>query len=322
MPESWQSYLLAESEGTPLTEEERAAVERETMIDQFLSGLEVVPEGDSLIIKIQFTSRTPRTTQLAANTLTNFYIVSQLDAKLLAAREASTWLAGRLTQLRAEVQASAKAVEIFRKERGLLQGSGESTLAELEIAELNLRSVEEQTTLVEMEARLRLVDNLVKSQDGVESASEVLNSPLVISLREQEAELERTAAEMAETYGEQHPNMINLRAELRDFRRKIQTEVNKLIQGLRNELSIARSRARSLETVLEQRRKALGDLNTGEVELQALQREADASHNLLEIVLARFKEISAQQDFQKADATTLARASLPLNPAFRTNHYS
>jgi capsular exopolysaccharide synthesis family protein len=253
---------------------------------------------------------------LAANTLTNFYIVSQLDAKLLAAKEASTWLAKRLTQLRAEAQASARAVEIFRKDNNLLQGSGESTLVEQEIAELNLRSVGEQTTLAEMEARLRLVENLLKSQNGVESVSEVLNSPLIISLREQEAELERTVAEMAGVYGDQHPNMINLRVELSNFHQKIRTEVNKLIQGLRNELSIARSRARSLNTVLEQRREALGDLNTGEVELQSLQREADASHNLLEIVLARFKEISAQQDFQKADATTLARASLPLYPSF------
>lgn len=316
LPESWHSYLFAQSEKRTLTREEREAVDREIVIDEFLKRLEVIPESNSLVIKIAFTSREPRTAQAAVNTLTDFYIVSQLDAKLSAAKQASTWLADRLSQLRAEARASAAAVEAFRKESGLLQVDGTATLAEQEISQLNLRLVEEQTNLAEIQARLRQVDNLLQSPDGVESASEVLNSPLIINLRQQEAELEREAAELAEVYGDRHPEMVNRRAELKDFRQKIRSEVNKVVQGLRNEVSIARSRVRSLEAVMDQRRQTLAEMNAGEVELQALQREADASQNLLEIVLARFKEISAQQDFQKADATILARAGMPRNPSF------
>lgn len=316
LPDSWESYLFPKSEKDSLTQEEREAVEREIIIDEFLKRLEVAPEGNSLVIKISFTSREPRTAQAAINTLTGFYIVSQLDAKLSAAKQASTWLADRLNQLRAEAQTSAAAVEAFRKERGLLQANGSTTLAEQEISELNLRLVEEQTKLGELEARLRQVETLVQSPDGIESLSEVLNSTLIINLREQEAALEREASELAETYGDRHPDMINKQAQLREFRQKIRNEVDKLVQGLRNEVSIARSRVRTFEGVMNQRRQALAEMNAGEVELQALQREADASQNLLEIVLARFKEISAQQDFQKADATILASAGLPRDPSF------
>ena len=127
-------------------------------------------------------------------------------------------------------------------EQGLLQATGNATLAEEEISALNLRLVEEQTGLAEVEARLRTVESLLQSPDGVESASEVLNSTLIINLREQEAALKSEAAELAEIYGDRHPQLVNKRAELRDLRQNIGNEVNKLVQGLRNEASITRSR--------------------------------------------------------------------------------
>ena len=179
LPESWQAYLPADSERQELTEEEREAIEREIAIDEFLKQLDVAAEGNSLAIKIEFTSRTPRTTQLAANTLTDFYIVSQLDAKLAAVKRASIWLFDRLEQLRVDAQVSAKAVETFRMESGLLQANASTTLAEQEISALNLRYVEEQTRLAEIEARYRQVKSLLEGPDSVEtappSASKVLS---------------------------------------------------------------------------------------------------------------------------------------------------
>jgi capsular exopolysaccharide synthesis family protein len=316
LPESWQAYLSADFERQELTTEEREAVEREIVIDAFLRRLEVGPEGNSLVIKVEFTSRAPRTAQLAVNTLTGFYIVAQLDAKLAAVKRASIWLFDRLEQLRVDAQVSAKAVETFRTQSGLLQANENTTLAEQEISALNLRYVEEQTRLAEVEARYRQGKSLLEGPDSVETATVVLNSPLIIELRQQEAELERTAAELGQDYGERHPTMINIRAELNDLKQKIRLEVSRLIQGLRNEVTIAQTRTRSLEGMLEQRRQALAGTNAKEVTLQALQREAEANQNLLEIVLARFKEISAQQSFQQADATILAQAALPRNPSF------
>jgi capsular exopolysaccharide synthesis family protein len=316
VPESWQTYLPAPSKRQELTKEEREAVEREIVIDQFLTHLTATPDGESLVIMIEFTSRAPRTAQLAINTLTDFYVVSQLDAKLAAAERASTWLSDRLERLRADAQASAKAVETFRRNNDLLRANETTTLAEQEISGFNMRYVDQQMELAEAEARLRQVERLLESEVSVETASEVLNSSMVSSLRRKEVELESTAAELAQVYGEQHPTMVNLRAELNDLKQNIRLEVRKVIQSLRNDVSIARTRTQSLGRVLEQRRQALANMNASEVQLGALQREAEANQNLLATVLTRFKEVSAQEDFQKADAMILARAGLPRGPSF------
>ncbi len=291
-------------------------VERDVVIDQFLSKLAVVPEGTSLVIRIEITTRDPGTSQLVANTLTDFYIVSQLDAKLAATKRASAWLFDRLEQLRTDAMVSARAVEEFRRESGLLQTNTNGTLAEQEISQLNLRFVQEQTTLAETQARLRQVESLLQSPEATATASEVLRSSLIISLRQQESELERRLAEMGEIYGDRHPQMVATRAELADLKNTIRAEISKVVDGLRNEMSIARTRAAALERILTQRRQSLAEMNVDEVRLIALQREAESNQNLLEVVMARFKEISAQEDFQKADATILSRAALPRGPSF------
>ena len=124
---------------------------------------------------------------------------------------------------------------------------------------------------------------------------------------------------MSEIFGERHPDYIAARAELRDLKRTIRAEISKVIEALRNELSIAQARTSSLGRMLQQRRQELADMNVDEVKLQALQREADANQNLLEMVIARSKEVAAQQDFHKADARILSRAALPRWPSFPNN---
>ena len=316
LPESWSAYLPVDSERQDLSQEEREAIERDIVIDEFLTKLEVIPEDNSRVIRIEITTRAPGTSQLVANTLSDFYIVSQLDAKLDATKRASAWLFERMEKLRADAQVSAQAVEMFRRESGLLQANTSGTLAEQEISALTLRYVEEQSALAGTRARLRQAESLLESPEATATASEVLKSALIIGLRHKEAELEHTLAEMTEMYGERHPNLLAARAELKDLKQTIQREVVKVIQGLRNELSVAQTRTAALASMLEQQRQALADMNVDEVRLQALQREADANQNFLELVMARFKETSAQQGFHRADARILARAALPRWPSF------
>lgn len=92
LPESWQALLEPSTQKDLLSEEELVALEMEPIIDQFLKNLRVTPQADSLVITINFTSRNPRTAAKVVNTLADHYIVSQLDAKLDAARRASGWL--------------------------------------------------------------------------------------------------------------------------------------------------------------------------------------------------------------------------------------
>ena len=113
-----------------------------------------------------------------------------------------------------------------------------------------------------------------------------------------------------------HPLMINIHAEVEDLREKIADEVDRIVQGLRNDVSVARAREDTLAAALDALRKEVGQANTEEVTLRALEREAGASRTLLETFLARSKETGSQEGLQQADATVISRAAVPERPSY------
>ncbi len=290
---------------------------RARIVNAFLDRLQVSTVKDTRVISVSFTSEQPDKAAQIANMLADEYILMQLEAKFEATQRANTWLSERVSDLREKVETAEAAVEKFREESGLLQGKGE-TLTSQEIAELNTQLILARSARAEAEARLRQVQNLVDSPAGADTASEVLDSQLIQRLREQQAEVERRVAELSNEYGERHPRMVALRAEEKDLQQKIDAEVSKIVQGLRNEVGIARARAASLSQSLDQLKGRAAEANQDAVKLRALEREAEASRTLLATMLARGKEINSQDDLevQQADARIISKADLPTKPSF------
>ncbi len=313
--EQWSVIVFGPREEKELSEEEKAERQHIDVIDVVLDGLRVKPQGRSRVIGIAFESENPRTAASAANAFADLYIVDQLEAKFEATQRATAWLSDRLTDLREKVEASERAVEAYRANSGLIASKG-ATVASQQMSEINTQLILARSARAESEARLHQVETLISSSRGLETTTEVLSSLLIQSLRAQEAEVTREAAELSEEYGERHPRMINARAEIRDLRNSIHAEVDKIVKGLRNEVGVARAREASLRVSLDELEKKMGGLNKAEVRLRVLAREANANRLLFEIFLSRFKETSAQEDIQQADARIISRADVPQLPSY------
>ena len=311
----WLRDVFSQPDEPATSLEDQFDIERVEIIEAFIQNLEVSRRGRSRVIDISFESENPRTAVQVANTIADLYVVEQLEARFETTQRATLWLSDRLSGLRETVEASEAAVEEYRQRAGLIEGE-RTSLAAQQISELNTELVLSRSARAEAEARLRQVETLLKSSNGVDSVAEVLSSPLIQRLREQEAEVQRKAAELSTEYGELHPRMINIRAEMRDLDGKIAGEVRKIVQNLRNEVSVAQAREVSLKASLDGLEQRIGKLNSKEVQLRALEREANANRTLYETFLARFKETSAQEDLQQTDARIISRAEIATQPSF------
>lgn len=315
LPAEWREALRLSAPEEPLAEEAILELQRSELVDNFLDAIAVEPDGRSRVITLSATSKDPALATAMVNTLADLYLVEQLEAKFEATQLATQWLSERVGELREKVQASERAVEEFRAGAGLVEGNG-MTVAAQQMSELNTQLILARTQRAEAEARLRQVQSLLNSTGRSESAAEVLSSPLIQRLREQEAEVQRRAAELATEYGPKHPRMINIRAEAADIESKIDSEVKKIVQSLRNEVGVARAREASLSGSLAGLRADVGETNSAEVRLRALEREAAADRSLFETFLSRFKETSSQEEIQRPDARIISRADLPTDPTF------
>lgn len=306
---------LAKTKPATLSPEAAAARARANVVNEFQLALEVQPVFRSRVIAIRVESTDPNKAAQLANTVADLYLLDQLEAKFEATQRATNWLNERLTQLRKAVDLSERAVEAYRREARLVKGKDDVSIASQQISELSSQLIVARTKRAEAEARLSQIERLLKSGRGVNSAAEVLSSPLIQRLRERESQVIGKMAELSAEYGRKHPKLIAVRAEINDLRRKIRAEVRKIIEGVRSEVQIARVREQSMTASLTKLESRIADLNKKSVRLRALDREAKANRALLDTVLSRFKETTAQSGIQSPDARIISRAVPPTKAA-------
>jgi capsular exopolysaccharide synthesis family protein len=293
------------------------AQQNSAVIDRFLKRLDVRVREASRVISVSFSAEQPQRAAAVANALTDEYILARLETKFDSTKRATGWLNSRVAELREKVATAESNVETVRRKYGLVGGSS-GTLSSQELSELNSKLITARAERSEAEARLRRMQDLVRSPQGAATASEVLDSPLIQRLREQEAEVQRRVAELSSELGERHPKMVQLRAEAADIKAKIDTEVAKILDGLENQASVARAREGSLQRSLNAIQDRVATGNQKEIELRAAEREAEANRSLLATLLARQKETMSQEDLgsQQADARVVAAADPPVEPSF------
>ena len=270
-------------------------------------------DGTSYIIKVRATSESPEMAAKIANAYVDAYLNDQLEAKFDATRRASEWLNDHLTELRDKVLVSERAVQLF-KEQNNLSTSG-TTVTSQQLSELNSQLIIAAADRAQKEATVRDLQSL-KDSGAVASARGVASSPLIQTLRAQQAELQRRQAELATRYKPEHPTMVNLKAQIDDIHQKIMQEANNSVRAAGDELTAARAKEASLRTTLNTLTHSTGEQDKAQVQLAELQREAQANKALYEDFLNRFKQTSVQQDIQQADARAVAAATLPGGPSY------
>jgi capsular exopolysaccharide synthesis family protein len=193
---------------------------------------------------------------------------------------------------------------------------GGSTLLQQQLSELNSQLIAARAQRAEAEARYQQIQRLLESEDGINSAAAVLQSPLIQHLREQETEIVRKLAEMKTQFREKHPKMILARSELNDLIVKIRSEVMKIVANLGNELEIARVRESTIAREVKGLRSELDTQAGAEITLRALEVEFTANQKLYDTILARLKETGVQDSsLMQADARIISYATVPASPS-------
>ena len=322
-PPWYQQFIPAslaafwKSAESPDTASDTPSVHPDPAIDVFLSKLDVIAIGLSRAISISFKSEDPQIAAAAVNVLADEYIDAQRQTKLEATERANQWLQSRLLALREQAEASQRAVEAYRQKSGLLMSEKEVTLPTMEVSELSSQLAIAQAKRAEAEAQLQQAEVAMRSSSGGGgSVPEVLNSGVIQQLREQEAALMGTAAKLSTQYGSHHVEIVTIKNQLAAIRHELSLEVDRVIDGLRNEVSAAGLRENKLRDHLRELKQQLGTINEAQGELQILQGEATANQVLYDTFLSRYKQTSADDSMQQPDAQLVSRADIPTNPAF------
>lgn len=267
---------------------------------------------DSNVIGIKYTASDGQTAADVANALAQTYVLSTREAKSGSTGRARAWLSEQIELLRGKVTQSDAAVEKYRAENGLFKGET-VTLGAQEISELNTQITLAEAASSEAKAKAEEIQNMLETRGSVEGSSEVLNSPTIQRLREQQLSVTRKMSELSATYLPNHPKMLSAQKEANDVEKQLRREALKIVDGLQGQAKIAAARATSLRDSLEEMKTREGGSLQDEVKLKELEREAKANRDQLETMLARYADTNTRQnlDLQPGFGRIIQNASAP-----------
>jgi Mrp family chromosome partitioning ATPase len=141
---------------------------------------------------------------------------------------------------------------------------------------------------------------------------------LIQRLRDRQVQLKSDIADLSTTLLEGHPRIRALRSQLSDLDRQIRVEAEKVLAAMITEAQTAQAREAQLVSDVNKLKAQAARAGEQEVQLNALEREANAQRQLLESYMTRYREASSRQDrnYLPVDARVFSRATVPSEPYF------
>jgi len=281
--------------------------------------------GAAWVIEISFESTDPARAAQIANAVADTYVADQLAGKYEATRQASTWLEGRIKELREQMLASQRAVVEFKASNHIVDAGGGRLMSEQQLSELNAQLSQARAQSAEARARLEsitAIDQAASAASGDSSKNALLTGTLsndtLTKLRAQLSELSSREAEFSAKYGANHQAVVNLRTQLAEIRSSMREEIHRLRDSYKNDYDLALKREKNLESDVAGAVAQSQDSNRSQVTLRELESSADAAKGMYDIFVKRFMESIEQQAFPVAEARVITRAVRPLDREVKT----
>jgi succinoglycan biosynthesis transport protein ExoP len=294
-------------------EDPTSPLQHERIVNAVISRMDVRRTGLTYTIDVAFTSVDPTKAETIANAIAQSYLTQGLDTKVDATNGAASWLDQRLTQLRQDALNADAAVEQYKIANNLMSAAG-ATLTEQEVSSVNTQLAQARADEAAQDARLATATQQIAAGSNGGDVAEALNSPLIQSLRTQQAQASAQLADLQAKYGDKHPDILKAKRALADLQAQIQVEVQRVLSNLKAQSLAAHTRTASLEASALATRASLAGNNRALVRLDQLQGEDDTAKAIYEAFLARYKEVVAKQGVQAPDAHVVSAAKLPTSP--------
>ena len=241
--------------------------------------------------------------------------ISQVQQKDDAAQSSTAWLNARIRELSKQAQAADAAVQTYKAANDLNDaGQGTQSLVDQQLGAINTQLVQARADLAEKQATYDHVEALVKEGRAAD-VSQVVASPLMVQLRQQQADAMRDEASLDSIYGSKHPKRIAAEQQLRDLDNKVEQEAERIAGSVANDVAVARAQVQSLQTSFANARQQSNSQNFARVKLKALDASAASTRNMYEAFVTRLREAQDQDAVDTPDARIISHATVPAKPS-------
>jgi succinoglycan biosynthesis transport protein ExoP len=280
----------------------------------FLSKVSVDPIRNTRLVLIGVEDPDPRLAAEMANALAASYQTQNLELKLGAARDALSWLANQVRDLKAKVNDSELILQQYREQNGLVSLEEKQNLTVRKLGEFNSNYIEAKAKRLEMETRLAELRKAARSPESLEASPMVAAHPLVQKFKAQQVELEVQRSKLLKVYKDKHPEVVKVQSQIDEVQKRLRDEIDRVAQGIESEYNVLKAREAAMLGAVDQYRGEAQSLSKKEIQYGILKRDADSNQQLYEVLLKRLKETSLTQGLDTNNVRIVESAVVPSVP--------
>ncbi|MBN9132028.1 MAG: chain length determinant protein EpsF [Nitrosospira multiformis] len=263
--------------------------------------LDVKPSRESNVIYIDYTGNDPGFSAAVANAFAQAYIDVNLDLKVAPARQYADWFKGQTAAARDEFERSKAALSAYQQEAGLV--ATEERL-DYEVAKLN----ELSTQLTLIQAQTSDSSSKRKAAEDPDTLSEVIQSPLINSLKSDIARLDAKLQESSAYLGPNHPQTKRTQSELASFKNRLAAETRKIHSSIGTSYEVGKRKEQELLEAMEKQKERVLELNKQRDQMSVLKGDVEAAQR-------NFEGMSQRSALTRLESLSVQTNITPLNPA-------
>jgi len=275
---------------------------------RILRKLDVKPGKESNVIVVQYTNRDPELAAKTANAVVNAYIDTTLELRTEPAKQFNAQFDESTKSLREALEVAQKRLSEFQQRNGI-------TISDerLDVENARLNELSAQVTQVQSAANETSSRQAEAGRKG--EMQEVLTNPMIMTLTASVSMQEARLNEMLGRLGEQNPQVIDLRANIKEMRERLNAEKARLISTLTVNNSVNQSRLQALRTSMEDQRTRVLKLKAQRDEAGVLQRDLENAQRGYDAAFAKRNQSNLESQTTQTNVSVIQVATTPAFPS-------
>jgi len=306
--------ILKLDQAPAIQEQWRKATDGRGTLEQWLAPLlqrklDVKPARESNVINIGFSGADPKFASDVANAFAQSYIDTTLELRVAPARQFAAWFDARTKQLRDNLEKAQQALSAYQREKGIVATTESIDDETARLNEISNQLVQAQALRYETSSRKR------QAGAGNENVPEVLQSPLITSLKTDLARAEGRLQDIESRLGTNHPEYLKAQSEAASLRAQIALETRRVASSLGSANRANLQREAELRAALDAQKKKVLQLAEGRDRISVLERDVEAAQRAYDLVSQRLAQASLESQIQQTNISVLTPAEPPLEPS-------
>ncbi len=303
--------LMGMADGPAAVEQWRQATQGRVPIENYYgsmlrAGLNVQAARGTNLIDLEFVGNDPKFVAAAANAYARAYIDFSVELRIEPSRQYGAFFDERLKNLRVQLEDSQRRLSNYQREKGIV------AVERVDLESSRLTAIMGQLATAQAEQ----ADTSSRSRDaGSATSLDVQMSSVVQGLKAELARAETRLSEISSIVGSNHPQRLQLEAQIAEINKQISAEMRRVGGFTANANRVTAQKIAELTAMADAQKRVVLSLRSQFDEMAVLQRDVETAQRAYDAVANRRSQVNLESQADQATARVLTPAQEPLGPS-------